>query len=321
MREPSLKAYEEIIDIVDNELKNFKEIKNKIEVFAGGFKDKCVLEIGTGFHFPQAGILCALAILEGATNRVFGIDIYHPCDECSSKRKGLFWKMFSKKVGELRTIGYVNKGCIKFITKNVIWDDKEYNKLTFLQMSASDMYFKDEMFDLIMSKATFEHLKRPKEALREIKRVLKVGGYIYLSWNPFTSLRMGGHDIGIPYYYPWAHLRLSKEEHIQKLREVYSNKKIYETMPIEHRPNDELAYQYAKDPEGLRNGTLQDLNQIRVKEFLEAVNSLNLKIVYIENIIIDEERKYLTEEIRQELSQYLAEELLMTCQQIVLQKL
>lgn len=319
MQVTNQKLDERFSEVINAELRNFNGIKIKINDFAGSFIDKYVLEIGTGLHFPQGGILCALALLEGA-KRVFGIDIYNPCNECLSERKRLFWEILSKRISRLDFTGYTNRDCVRFISQDIICDDIEYNKLTFLQMSASDMYFKDDMFDLIISKATFEHLKKPKGALKEMQRVLKPGGYIYISWNPFASLRMGGHDIGIPYYYPWAHLRLSKEEHIQKIKEVYSNKEIYETMPIEHRPNDELASQYAEDPETLRNTTLQDLNQIRVKDFLGMVNNLNLKIIHIDNPILSEERKYLTEEVRKELVQYSEEELLMICMQVVLQK-
>lgn len=320
MQVPNRKLDEILSEVIEAEKRNFLGMKRKLDYLAGGFIDKHVLEIGAGLHLPQGGILSALVALHGA-KRVFGIDIHHPCNECLSERKRLFWEIFNKSIKGLEdSPGYTNRGCVRFISRDTIWDDNEYNKLAFLQMSASDMYFKDGMFDLIISKATFEHLKKPKEALKEMKRVLKPGGYIYMSWNPFASLRMGGHDIGIPYYFPWAHLRLSEKEHILKLREVYSNKKIYQTMPIEHRPTDELAHQYAKDPESLRNSTLQDLNQIRIKEFLRIVNNLKLKILDNENIIDDGERKYLTEEIRKELIQYSEEELLMIAMEVVLQK-
>ncbi len=102
-------------------------------------------------------------------------------------------------------------------------------------MSASDLMFKDNMFDIVISKSVFEHIKDPQKALAEIFRVLKPGGFVFITWNPFTSLTMGGHDAGIGYYYPWAHLRLSPEDHIEKIREVYINKSIYDTMPLPQR--------------------------------------------------------------------------------------
>jgi SAM-dependent methyltransferase len=209
---------------------------------------------------------------------------------------------------------------VKFVTQDVLWQDEIYSKLTFMQMSASDLYFKDNMFDLIISKSVFEHVKKPEQALQEIYRVLRPGGYVFITWNPFTSLIMGGHDVGIAYYYPWAHLRLSPEEHIEKLREVYSNKNIYDTMPDPHRPSDELAKKYAADPGYLRRTSLEDLNKMRSGDFLNFAKKIGFEVVYEYYNSFEKDKKYLTDAIRKELSQYSEEELLMVGMYTVFRK-
>ncbi len=74
-----------------------------------------------------------------------------------------------------------------------------------LTMDAERMDFSDEFFDVIVSQATFEHLKNVPQVVSEIARVLKKGGVLYTSICLFPSLS-GGHQ---PDYrkHPWAHLR------------------------------------------------------------------------------------------------------------------
>ena len=46
-------------------------------------------------------------------------------------------------------------------------------------MSAQNMKFKDNSFDFIICKDSFHHFKDPVKVLKEMYRVLKIGGYIY----------------------------------------------------------------------------------------------------------------------------------------------
>lgn len=58
----------------------------------------------------------------------------------------------------------------------------------FQTASVYDLPFDDERFDLAMSHALFEHLKDPKEGLRELRRVLQPNGIVALcspDWGGF----------------------------------------------------------------------------------------------------------------------------------------
>ncbi len=63
----------------------------------------------------------------------------------------------------------------------------------FVQGSATDLPFEDDEFDVSWSIWTFEHVPDPEQALREIRRVTRSGGYIYLrpAWNNPTWVPKG----------------------------------------------------------------------------------------------------------------------------------
>lgn len=68
--------------------------------------------------------------------------------------------------------------------------------------SAMAMPFAAATFDTVFSHTVFEHLGDAGAALREIRRVLKPGGYALLSVNYFHH--RGGHHL-FPYiHFPWA---------------------------------------------------------------------------------------------------------------------
>jgi SAM-dependent methyltransferase len=92
-------------------------------------------------------------------------------------------------------------------------------QLQVLQMDATDLQFPDDHFDVVTSRAVFEHLPDPEAVVSEVRRVLKPGGVMFLNLHLFTS-DSGCHDTRIlagergelPF---WAHLR---PEHKQAVR-------------------------------------------------------------------------------------------------------
>ena len=79
------------------------------------------------------------------------------------------------------------------------------------RMDATAMDFDDASFDLVFSRAVFEHIAEPELAFREVVRVLRPGGVAHLNIHLYTS-DSGCHDVRIlggnrgelPY---WPHLR------------------------------------------------------------------------------------------------------------------
>ena len=54
--------------------------------------------------------------------------------------------------------------------------------------------FGSNCFDFVFSCSLIEHIKHPENMLFEIRRVLKPGGFLYLSFPPFYS-PIGGHSV------------------------------------------------------------------------------------------------------------------------------
>lgn len=315
-----LHIYQEDIKSYINLCKNiYESIAKGARKHLGGLKGKTVLDLGVGFQLVHGGLPLALAIKEGA-QRCFGIDVVHPDLHASDTNKVEFWKTAQEQL-DIEVNWLEDQKRVIFASRDVLWTDDMFSKIQLLQMSASKMWFKDDFIDIALSNAVFEHIKRPKEVLKEVFRILKPGGGISINWNPYSGLRMGGHDLGIPYFYPWAHLRLTKLDHINVLKEVFSDKKLYTTaLPTEHTPTDERAQLYAKDPGLFYEQVMFDLNKMRIPELIRMSKEIGFEIAESNYIIYDEDRKYLTDEIKEELSDFDKDELLQSFHQLVLKK-
>jgi SAM-dependent methyltransferase len=92
------------------------------------------------------------------------------------------------------------------------------NPARFLQMDASNLTFANDTFDVVYSYSVFEHLPDPASVLREVVRVLRPGGMLYVSTHIYTA-EGGCHDLrifagdrdGIGY---WAQLRPSEKSKV-----------------------------------------------------------------------------------------------------------
>ena len=80
----------------------------------------------------------------------------------------------------------------------------------FSVMDGTQMAFGNDSFDVVLSRSAMEHIKPIDRAVREMIRVTRRGGVIYLGIDPFFWLR-GCHKRGLVDI-PWAHARLSLEE-------------------------------------------------------------------------------------------------------------
>jgi len=87
------------------------------------------------------------------------------------------------------------KSC-KYLVSSDIYRFPNYNQhpfLNFVIFDATQKYpFNDNTFDFIFCSSLIEHVENPVKMMREIKRVLKNNGYLYISFPPFYSPN-GGH--------------------------------------------------------------------------------------------------------------------------------
>lgn len=91
------------------------------------------------------------------------------------------------------------------------------NKFDFIRLDAQNMSLQDSSFDIIFCVNTFEHIPSPEKTLLEINRVLKKGGYAFISFIPAFYSDVGSHMIDfVPE--PWAHIKYPEEEYIEMLR-------------------------------------------------------------------------------------------------------
>lgn len=70
--------------------------------------------------------------------------------------------------------------------------DKGIRKAAFVQGDGSRLPFRDGAFDVVLSHSVIEHVSEAEAYLRECHRVLRPGGFLYLSTSPYLSLT-GAH--------------------------------------------------------------------------------------------------------------------------------
>jgi len=90
--------------------------------------------------------------------------------------------------------------------KNILMEKVNNKNFRILNLDARFMKgLENNYFDIIVSDATIEHILDLYKVFDEIYRVLKTGGYAYISTSPIWFTRNGGHlKRYIPI--PWIHL-------------------------------------------------------------------------------------------------------------------
>lgn len=84
-------------------------------------------------------------------------------------------------------------------------------RVRFQEMDATAMSFADATFDLVISRSAMEHIAPTESVLREIARVTKPGGLVYLGIDPFYWVR-GCHKRGLVDI-PFAHARMNLDDY------------------------------------------------------------------------------------------------------------
>ena len=167
--------------------------------------DLRVLDIGPG---QQLGHMTYLA----TKNEVTGIDLdANP----QGWQLGAYLQLLKTNGGMrlAKTVGRKLLGVDRRLRRSIVEHSNARGAPRFelRQMDATQMAFEDSSFDLVFSRAVFEHIAEPRLAFREVARVLRPGGVAHINIHLYTC-DSGCHDVRIlagqrgdlPY---WAHLR------------------------------------------------------------------------------------------------------------------
>lgn len=175
---------------VEKKLLQSRNLLGELERWGGSLDGASVLEVGCG-----AGIDSLLFGLH-PVERVVGIDLEFPLDLPDDR--GERTRHLTRRV--LEQVGV--KGGPDAVLRE--------RPVRYLPMNATRMRFPDASFDLIVSRATLEHVMPIDEALDELARVVRPGGLLRHAIDPFFWLK-GCHKRGVVDL-PWAHARLSASE-------------------------------------------------------------------------------------------------------------
>jgi ubiquinone/menaquinone biosynthesis C-methylase UbiE len=94
---------------------------------------------------------------------------------------------------------------------------KPHPRYNFLRSDAQNLALKSNSIDIVYCINAFEHIPDPEKTLNEIYRILRPGGFVFISFIPAYYSDVGSHMAEhVPE--PWAHLIYSEDEYISKLR-------------------------------------------------------------------------------------------------------
>jgi SAM-dependent methyltransferase len=159
--------------------------------WGGRIEGARVLDMGCG-----DGINCLLIAL-WPVRSVVGIDMELPLLEAVERRH--------------RVRRITSEECVASRLGGNLEAVLERLPLRFFKMDASAMAFQDGSYDLLVSRSAIEHIGAVEKAFDEMARVVRPGGLIYLSTDPYFFPR-GCHKSGVVDI-PWAHARLTLDEY------------------------------------------------------------------------------------------------------------
>jgi ubiquinone/menaquinone biosynthesis C-methylase UbiE len=92
------------------------------------------------------------------------------------------------------------------------------DRVAFHRTDAMNLFYRDDLFDCVVSINAFEHIPDPGRALDEMLRVTRRGGHVYVATDPIWTADTGSHFFHrVPE--PWAHLRHDDASFQRRMRE------------------------------------------------------------------------------------------------------
>ena len=116
------------------------------------------------------------------------------------------WTALEFGVGELGFATFYKKYVQRMIALDVHDYSSFHSGVEFLLSDGKTIPLEDETVDLVTSHSVLEHVEDLHQSIREISRVLKVGGYAFLTVNPLYYAAAGSHVNGPTPLLNWEHL-------------------------------------------------------------------------------------------------------------------
>lgn len=151
------------------------------------------------------------------------------------------------------------------------------DKFEFVCADCAALPFPDEFADTVIVNDAMEHIDNPEGTIREINRILKQNGRIYINFPPYYH-PMGAHLTDV-IYIPWVQLFFSDKTLIE------SYKKLVEKLPD---GNERINFRISKDKNG--SEYFSYINKMTVKRFKKILKNLKIKPAYYAEVPL---RKFL----------------------------
>lgn len=222
--------------IIENALKKIDLTKKYLSIYNFYFDDVNILEVGCAGG-ADAYALATLGIrhIDAIDIPDYGVRQNVNMDKKNSlhiRKQSKFLQRFRKFIAELYLdIGYSD------IEKKVMFFDKGIVN-----------FDEKEIYDLILSWETLEHIDNPKVALKNMFRALKPGGICFHEYNPFFSID-GGHSL-CTLDFPYGHVRLLPADFESYIR-TYRPKELKVALNFYHESLNRMTIaelmQYSKE--------------------------------------------------------------------------
>lgn len=212
----------------------FERGEKTIEFFLKGyskeqmFKDKIVVDIGCG----AAGKSLYYASL--GAEKVYGLEIlekYRGEAEALAKKKGLS------------------------------------DKFSFVCGDSAKLPFEDGFADTVIVNDAMEHVDDPKQTIREMMRILKPGGRIFINFPPYYH-PMGAH-LTDAVYIPWVQMFFPDKVLIESYKEL-----VHDLPDGEER----IKFRISKNKKG--EEYFSYINKMTLKRFKTILNALDITPEY-----------------------------------------
>lgn len=141
------------------------------------------------------------------------------------------------------------------------------DKFSFITADAGNLPFENNSIDTVIMNDAMEHVDHPEKVLKEIKRILKKGGKLYLNFPPYHH-PFGAH-LSDAIYLPWVHLFFSEKVLIEAYKEL-----------VKGLPDGKERIEFRISKNKNNKEYFSYINHMTIKRFNKILKELETEPVY-----------------------------------------